>query len=157
MSPLFPYSFCVPFLEKTKSPWHALTFLQFAYTKKLSITKKAFKHNNVCLLKTSIEEVTDVTQFNSFENVEKLALKLIHIRIVVTDNTILNLSLILENNFIFRNKSRHINGNDKMKNIRLSSQCQCTFICVLQKLFTKTRDILLKYKYEIYRALRRKF
>jgi len=77
--------------------------------------------------------VTDVKQFNSFEKVEKLALKLIHIRMLVTDNTILILPLMLEQNFIFRNKARHINGNDKLKNIRLSSQYQCTFIWVLQK------------------------
>jgi hypothetical protein len=39
----------------------------------------------------------------------------------VTDDTILNLSLMLEQNFIFRNKPRHIRGNAKLKNVRLSS------------------------------------
>ena len=91
------------------------------YQKKLSITKKAFKQNNAFLLKTSIDEVIDVTRFNSFTNVEKLGLKLIHIRMQVTDDTILNIFLMLEQNFIFRNEVRHIYGNDKLKNVRLSS------------------------------------
>jgi len=93
--------------------------------------KENILQNNVFLSKTSIGKVTNVIQFNSFKKVEKLALKLIHIRMLVTDNTILNVSLMLKENFVFRNKVQHINGNDKLKNVRLSSQCQCTFIWVL--------------------------
>jgi hypothetical protein len=91
------------------------------YQKKLSITKKAFKQNNAFLLKSSIEEVIDVIRFNSFMKVEKLALILICIRMQVTDDTILNQVLMLEHKFIFRNKARHIHGNDKLNNVRLPS------------------------------------
>jgi hypothetical protein len=91
------------------------------YKKKKSITKKAFKQNNAFLLKSSIQEVIDVIRFNSFMKVEKLALKLIHIRMQGTDDTILNHVLMLEQKFIFRNKARHFHGNDKLKNVRLPS------------------------------------
>ena len=77
----------------------------------------------------------------------------------VTDDTTLNLSLMLEQNFIFLNKPRHIHGTDILKNVRLSSQCHCTFtsIWLLQKVFTKRRDSLFQYKYEVCRALFQKF
>jgi len=142
--------------RESESSMKRLNIFTIRLYQKLSVTKKAFKQNNVFLSKTSIEEVTDVTQFNSFKKTEKLALKLIYIRTVVTNNTILNLSLMLKQNFIFRNKARGISGNDKLKNLRLSSQRHCTFIWVLQKVFTKKRDSILQYKCEICRALQRK-
>jgi len=148
--------FMCSIFKENESFMKRLNIFTIRLYQKLTVTKKAFKQNNVFLLKVSIEEVTDVTQFNSFKKAEKLVLKLIHIRMLVTDDTILNLSLMLTQNFIFGNKARHINRNDKLKNVRLSSQCQCTFIWVLQTVFTKPRDILLQYKCEICRAVWRK-
>ena len=71
-----------------------------------------------------MQDVIDMARCKSFTKAKTLDSKLIRVRMQVTDDTIVNLSLLLGQNFIFPNNAQ---GNDKLKNATLSSQCHSTF------------------------------